>query len=96
MILFAFCTVKNKEPVRSGVKIIKQETGPTLFIATARASKASLQKSRRAMMQTTSCDAAKLLLKKELKHSGMSFNQITITEAELLEKGEFCRITAEY
>ena len=95
-LLFVFhCDERSqKSRIITGVEEIKNQDGTIYIVATARASERSIVKGNFAMMQATSCAAAKILLKNKIKKKYPSghFERYTFSDAELLENGKYCRI----
>jgi hypothetical protein len=97
LIIFLGCTT-TKERIQTGVEIFRYNDGKIVLIATGKASQYSINKNNSSMMQTTSREAANLLLENELQKSEYKNlkNKFKITYIEFINNGEYCKITAEY
>ena len=88
-------TVVKRLP--TGLEIEKKSEAHILFHATARASQASIDKESNAMKQTTSKDAAMLMIRAELQKKEYDGKRqlLDIVNVDFLEDNEYCKITAE-
>jgi len=98
VLVFAASCVEPQERdfIPTGVQKKALPNGNTEFIATARASQNAIEKGMAVMMQATSREGARLLLKNALIESGFSFAKFKRTGIVFLRKGEYCRMSGVY
>ncbi len=96
LFLFGFCITINKKVI-TGIKKI-ESNGHIILISTAKASNNALEKNIRVMKETTSKEAAEILLKYELqKEEYQSIREkFKIESIKYINDGEYCTITATY
>ncbi len=88
-----------RDPVPTGVVTTELGRRQIRIVATGRAERSTIESGNSAMMRTTSCDAARLLLKNELKNPsyqtpGKNFREDR--EVGIIYQGEYCRISGTY
>lgn len=98
VLLFAAACGPVKEPVPTGVTQQDLGGGKFRITATARAEEGTIRSGNPGAMQSTSCDAAKILLTAELKKPGFKNVRQNFRETgvELIYAGEYCRRTGLY
>ena len=96
IIFFNFC-LTYKEKIITGVEVYTQENR-IIFISTGKASENAIRKDIRVLKETTSKEAARLLLESELSKDQYHTirDKVKITYIEFINDGEYCKITAEY
>ncbi len=96
-ILFVISCFTYKKKVPTGVIRIDDQNR-IILISTGKASENAIQKDSISMKESTSREAAMLLLKIELskKEYENIRNQFQIESIEFLENKEYCKITATY
>ncbi len=92
---FIFCK-SYVETLPTGIETIQNPDGSIIIISTARASNYSIKQNSHVMMETTSKEAAQLLLKSELQKEEYKNKQFKISRIEFYNNGEYCKITAIY
>lgn len=93
LFLFLFCKTYN-ERIFTGIETTYNPDGSIILISTAKASEYSIEKNSKVMMETTSREAAQLLLKYELQKEEYKNKQFKISNIEFLDDGKYCKITA--
>lgn len=88
-----------RDPIPTGITTAEMGAGQIRVTATGRAEQGTIDRANGAMMRTTSCDAARLLLKNELKstaYKNPSRNFKESSEVHLIYNGEYCRLSGIY
>lgn len=88
-----------REPIPTGITLIEYPGGKVGITSTAQASKGTIEEGNSIAMRTTSCDAARLLLKAELQKK--SYRSVTRNfkqdaRTEFIYDGEYCRLRGLY
>ncbi|EHQ05073.1 hypothetical protein [Leptonema illini] len=92
------CVSGYSERIPTGVQRLDAPDGTIRLVATAMASANSIEKDSTAMMQTTSREAARLMLVAELDRPQYARikDRFEMNEAEFLDRGRYCRMIAVY
>ena len=95
--LIAGCA-RTREPVPTGVETTPLGGGLIRIVATAQAEAGTIQSGNTGSMQSTSCDAARILLAHELKKPAYKNTRANFKESpvELVYAGEYCRRSGIY
>ncbi|MBL8019366.1 MAG: hypothetical protein JNM27_06855 [Leptospirales bacterium] len=100
MALLAFVACgKARDPIPTGITLTDYPGGKVGITSTAQAAQRTIDEQNPIMMRNTSCEAARLLMKAELKKPGYksvtkNFKQDPRTE--FIYDGEYCRIRGLY
>ena len=89
---------RARDPVPTGVELEELGAGKLRITATAQAEAGTIQSGNVGSMQSTSCDAARILLAHELKKIVYKNTRQNFKEApvQLIYAGEYCRRSGIY
>ena len=88
----AGCVQSVREPVPTGVEVQPQPDGRTMYLATARASAKAIEFGSVSLKQTTSCDAARMLMENEFQDRQIPRPNFSKAEFFLIYDAEYCRV----
>lgn len=98
-VFFVSCIDKVQHRLPTGVERIDSVEKKTIqLVATGMASKNAIDKDSTAMMQTTSCEAARLLLNAELEKPEYSKirDKFDTPQTLIIDRGLYCRLFTTY
>ncbi|MCE9597327.1 MAG: hypothetical protein K8S54_05100 [Spirochaetia bacterium] len=90
---------RTRDPIPTGITLIEYAGGKVGITSTAQASRSTIESENSVTMRNTSCEAARLLLKAELKKSvykSVSRNFKQDARTEFIYDGEYCRLRGLY
>ncbi|MBW7859059.1 MAG: hypothetical protein H3C43_12385 [Leptonema sp. (in: Bacteria)] len=96
---FISCSERFVHRLPTGVERFDSPDRKTIqLVATGMASKHAIDKDSTAMMQSTSCEAARLLLKAELEKTEylQIKNDFDTPETSIIDRGMYCRLSTKY